>query len=244
MLLIFVFPIFYPPLRCTIVGKVNTKLGSVNGLHYTTPKGNKGEKYLGLPYAEKPVGRYRFEYPIPLKRWPQQPYNATYKRSVCLQQGAGDQIGEENCLYMNIFKPAAAQLIKFPVLFWVHGGSYESGSGSQFDVDGAIDNFASKGVVLVTINYRLGVLGIRYATLSIRISLTNVNSIGFMSLLNSSLPGNYGLEDQLIALKWVNENIDDFGGDKKSISICGESAGGASVNLLALSPKAQEFKLT
>lgn len=122
---------------------------------------------------------------------------------------------DEDCLHLNIFAPRdLSRSSKKSVMVWVHGGSYTVGSASFYD--GSM--LAKTGnVVVVTINYRLGMLG-------------------FLALQNSTTKGNYGLWDQMVALQWVKDNIDDYGGDPNSITIFGQSAGGFSVGLLALIP--------
>jgi len=130
----------------------------------------------------------------------------------------------EDCLYLNIWAPAEASDEPHPVMVWIHGGGYESGAGSQGLYDGA--NLARKGVVVVTINYRLGALGyLAHPALS-RESKQGVS-------------GNYGVLDQIQSLKWVQENIKAFGGDPNRVTIFGESAGGGSVFALLCSPLAK-----
>lgn len=120
------------------------------------------------------------------------------------------------------------------MLFWIHGGSYQVGGANIFPLNGTIDNLVSRGLVVILINYRLGALG--NILLSRSLSSSTIVS-GFMSSLNKNLSGNYGLEDQLMALKWVKSNIEFFDGDPNSVTVAGESAGAASVSLLGISPK-------
>lgn len=128
-------------------------------------------------------------------------------------------MGEEDCLFLNVYVPedatAASQL---PVMFWIHGGAFCAGSGTK-EIYGP-DYLVDKNVILVTINYRLGPLG-------------------FLCLNTPEVPGNAGLKDQVMALKWVNDNIKQFGGDSDNITIFGESAGASSVHYLLLSPLAK-----
>ena len=132
----------------------------------------------------------------------------------------------EDCLYLNIYTPqnlfhgqtdqVHGGLGLLPVMVWIHGGAYVIGAGSQYDAT----SLATKGVVMVTINYRLGIFG-------------------FMSSEDDVMPGNYGMWDQIEALKWVKANIAAFGGDPDRVTIFGQSAGSSSVSLLTLSPQAK-----
>jgi para-nitrobenzyl esterase len=130
---------------------------------------------------------------------------------------------DEDCLYLNIWAPQP-EMRKRPVMVWLHGGSFLNGSGSQSDYDGA--NFAEQGdLILVTLNYRLGVLGFLY--LEELMGETATSS------------GNYGLLDQIAALRWVHENIPAFGGDPDNVTVFGESAGAISIALLLAMPEAR-----
>lgn len=132
---------------------------------------------------------------------------------VCIQNWSS-QYGKEDCLYLNIFTPQFKSKISretklYPVFFWIHGGSYNTGSASS-DHNGP-QLFIEKDVIVVTINYRLGVLG-------------------FLSIPEANITGNFGLRDQQLAMKWTKENIEHFGGDPNAITIGGWSAGSASVS--------------
>lgn len=128
-------------------------------------------------------------------------------------------MGEEDCLFLNVYVPEDAPATsELPVMFWIHGGAFCAGSGTK-KIYGP-DYFVDKNVILVTINYRLGPLG-------------------FLCLNTPEVPGNAGLKDQVMALKWVNDNIKQFGGDSGNITIFGESAGAASVHYLLMSPLAK-----
>ncbi|XP_047004792.1 acetylcholinesterase-like [Schistocerca americana] len=127
-------------------------------------------------------------------------------------QGAQPSTGSEDCLYLNVFVPTAASG-SLPVMVHIHGGSFRTGSPSS----GAPDYFVEKGVVMVSVAYRLGALG-------------------FLSLQNDDIPGNAGLKDQVLALQWIQRNIAAFGGDPSRVVVFGESAGGSSVSHLLLSP--------
>ena len=130
----------------------------------------------------------------------------------------------EDCLYLNIWTPAKSADDRLPVMVWIHGGGFDHGTGAASGYDG--ENLASKGAVVVTINYRVGVFG-------------------FLALpeLTAESPhhasGNYGLLDQIAALEWVQRNIAAFGGDPTRVTIFGESAGAESVSVLMASPLAR-----
>ena len=176
---------------------------------------NGVRKFFGIPYAAPPVGALRWKAPQPVTPWTS-PRDAVSPAAVCPQInpfGLGG--GEEDCLYLNVFTPA--EVTGAPVMFWLHGGAFAFGSGSEVYYDGA--KLAQKyGVVVVTINYRLGAFGA-----FIHPQLTTDSS------------GNYAIEDQLAALKWVQRNIATFGGDPAKVTVFGESAGGFSACLLYLS---------
>lgn len=123
--------------------------------------------------------------------------------------------GSEDCLYLNVYTPSILPLILLPVMIFIHGGSFKSGSGNE-EIYGP-DFLVKNEVILVTINYRLGVFG-------------------FLSLQSKNIPGNAGMKDQVAALKWVKSNIENFGGDPNNITIFGESAGAASVSFHLISP--------
>lgn len=139
--------------------------------------------------------------------------------SVCYQNdifiSPGQQIGSEDCLYLNVYTPEAKPTARFPVMVFIHGGAFVCGSGND-DVYGP-EFLVRNGVVLVTINYRL-------------------EALGFLSLDTEDIPGNAGMKDQVAALRWIKKNISNFGGDPENITIFGESAGGASVAYHLVSP--------
>ncbi|KAK4876002.1 hypothetical protein RN001_012424 [Aquatica leii] len=181
--------------------------------HYNKPY----YSFQGIPYAQAPIGKLRFK--APQKNYPwlgvrdaTREKNSSYSRHMLNY----NIIGDEDCLYLNVYTPEITGTLK-PVMFWIHGGGYLVGSGNS-DVYSP-DFLVHEDVVIVTINYRLGLLG-------------------FLSLNDPELevPGNAGLKDQVMALKWVASNIDKFGGDPNNITIFGESVGGGSVHYLMLSP--------
>lgn len=205
---------------------VQTALGAVHG---KTINNGKVKAFLGLPYAAPPVGELRWRAPEPAAKW-SGVRDATQYGAHCAQnlifpdirfQDAGPS---EDCLFLNVYAPAdATAASKLPVMFWIHGGGYMSGSGSEPRHNG--DFLPLKGVVLVTINYRLGVFGF-------------LASESLAKEQNGSA-GNYGLMDMIAALHWVKENISAFGGDPENVTIFGESAGSFAVSTLMASPAAQ-----
>ncbi len=180
----------------------------------------KGQSHLffGIPYAAAPIGPLRWKAPGPAPSWPgvrqAQKYGAK-----CPQAGFGPGAGNEDCLFINITAPANRAGGKLPVAVWIHGGSFKSGSGEYGG-----ETFARDGVIFVSMNYRLGPLG-GFAHPALRAEIQ---------------PGqphaNYGMLDQIAALKWVQDNIAAFGGDPSRVTIFGESAGGTSVAYLVASP--------
>lgn len=186
-------------------------------------------KYLGIPYAAPPVGERRWQPPQPVEPWSGVRACTAYGPS-CPQEGIplgpfGVGRTSEDCLYLNVWTPAATPDDRLPVMVWIHGGSFVSGSGSLPLYAG--DRLAAAGdVVVVTINYRLGPFGfLAHPALSAE------------SAEGSS--GNYGLLDQVAALDWVQDNAEAFGGDPGRVTVFGESAGAISILDLMASPLAE-----
>ncbi len=189
--------------------------------------------YKGVPYAAPPVGDRRWRPPEPVRSWDGVRQADSFAPG-CVQHVAGSrppwteefmhQGGvSEDCLYLNVWTAAADGAAPSPVLIYIHGGGFGEGSGSVAVYDG--ERLALKGLVVVTINYRLGVLGFLAHP-----ELTAESAHG--------ASGNYGLLDQVASLEWVKGNIAAFGGDPDNVTIAGQSAGAISVYLLTASPLA------
>jgi para-nitrobenzyl esterase len=205
---------------------VNTKSGKVEGSYQ-----DGLYVFKGIPYAAPPVGELRWKPPQPVKPWggvkqakeygsiaPQNPMEG----GLIMQN---EQVQDEDCLYLNIWTPGLDNA-KRPVMVWIHGGAFTIGSGSDPMYDNG--SLAARGdVVLVTINYRLGMLGF----------------LNLKEVTGGKIPatGNEGLLDQVAALKWVKENIGAFGGDPANVTIFGESAGGMSIGCLLAMPAAKGY---
>lgn len=208
---------------------VKTEAGFVSGREI---KQKKVSVFLGVPYAAPPLGNLRWKAPQPAEKWegvrscvtpPPSAMQATPAPYECWSrefQAPVEPISED-CLYLNIWTPAKTTVDKLPVIVWIHGGAFINGSGTVPLYNG--ENIAQKGVVFVTINYRLGVLGF----------LAHPELTAESDLQTS---GNYGLLDQIEALKWIKNNIEAFGGDWQNVTIAGQSAGAFSVNALVVSP--------
>lgn len=198
---------------------VETLHGRIQG-SLRADEGFRVYQFLRVPYAQPPVGALRFSKPAPILAW-KHTLNATQHGPSCIQKISNSYRKflpnmdiSEDCLYMNIYVPASDEKgNNFSVMVYVHGGGYYTKSANLHD--GARMS-ALGGVIVITVNYRLGMFG-------------------FLSTEDEQSPGNYGLWDQLEALKWVNKNIGDFGGDPSSVTLFGHSAGGYSIGLHLLS---------
>ncbi|OWF47761.1 carboxylesterase 1D-like [Mizuhopecten yessoensis] len=198
---------------------VSTPSGPIKGVIVPT-LGQDMVQFRNIPYAKPPVGNLRFEKTVPVEPWADT-LDGTFFGPSCIQdtqywfwEKAENNITTEDCLQLNVHVPGAVSTTeKKPVMFWIHGGSFQIGNSWFLDPSFLV----LKDVIVVTINYRLGVFG-------------------FLSTGDSALPGNYGLWDMIEALKWVNKNIASFGGDPESVTIFGESAGGFAVSYLAVIP--------
>lgn len=179
--------------------------------------------FKGIPFAAPPVGDLRWKVPQPVIAW--KGVKETTKYAPAPMQ-AGNPVGgkSEDCLYLNVWTPAKSSDEKLPVLVWIYGGGFSFGSTSDPVSDGS--DLARKGVIVVSIAYRVGQLGF---LANPELSIENPNNVS----------GNYGLLDQIAGLKWVQKNIAKFGGDPDKVTIFGESAGGISVSMLCASPLAK-----
>lgn len=182
--------------------------------------------FKGVPFAAPPVGDLRWRPPAPPARWPGVRDASVYGPSCIQTNGQPPGAGQsEDCLTLNIWKPAeAASGARLPVMVWIFGGAFRTGAGANPSFDGT--EFARRGVVLVTINYRLGRLG-NFA----HPALTAEAAGGPVS--------NYGVMDAMAALKWAQDNIAAFGGDPANVTLFGESAGAETVNILMAVPSAR-----
>jgi para-nitrobenzyl esterase len=183
--------------------------------------------YKGLPFAAPPVGDLRWRAPQPVKPWKDVKLLDHYGPG-CMQQGmyppdAPARPHSEDCLYLNLWVPAHRSGEKLPVMVWVYGGGLENGSGSIPLYDGGV--LARRGVIVVTFNYRLGVFGF--------LALP-----GLARESPSHTSGDYGLLDQIAALRWVQRNIAAFGGDPSRVTVFGQSSGSISISALSVSPLA------
>jgi para-nitrobenzyl esterase len=196
---------------------VPTELGLVQGVAATGLT-----VYKGIPFAAPPIGDLRWRAPQPAAKW--DGVRAADKFGPDPYQGDGKGGVSEDCLYLNVWTPAQSAGDKLPVLVWIYGGGFSFGSNSTPTHNG--EHLARKGVVLVTINYRVGPLGFLAHP-----ELTAESGRG--------ASGNYGLMDQIAGLQWVKKNIAAFGGDPDRVTIFGESAGGIAVSMLCASPGAK-----
>lgn len=209
--------------------EVTVKQGRIQGV-----KKDGYSIFMGVPFATPPVGPLRFRAPQECAPW-ENTYHADHFGKTCWQKreekGSFYDIEfydnteyltdfDEDCLYLNIWSPAASAEDKLPVAVWIHGGAFEHGFGHEMEFDGA--EYAKRGVIMVSINYRVGVFGyLAHEWLSAE----DPNGVS----------GNYGMLDQIAALKWVRENIAAFGGNPENITVFGQSAGAISVQGLVSS---------
>ena len=194
---------------------------------------NRTFQWLGIPYAQAPMGSLRWKAPRSLEN-ENDKVKAIEFSNPCPQvesisidkKGEGEFLGSEDCLFLNIFAPKnISSDKKLPVMFWIHGGGNTSGEAGSYDFSKLA---AAHDLVIVSINYRLGFLGWFYHP-----------SFAATSNDQGDKSGNFGTLDQIMALKWVRKNIEDFGGDKNNVTIFGESAGGHNVFALLSSPLAK-----
>merc|ERR1711971_257026 len=197
---------------------INTHSGPVRGKKVTKDDHHHYE-FLGIPYAEPPLGKLRFKPPEPVKPWTDV-FEAFSDGPVCYQAAdlpgalAGNDNSSEDCLTLNVFTPSSLEDSEpLPVMVWIHGGGFTLGSKDLYRMSAIVN----EDVILVAMNYRL-------------------HALGFLSFGNKLVSGNMGLRDQHLALQWVSANIDKFGGDPGRVTIFGESVGDISVQAQVLSP--------
>ena len=235
-----------PPLNCggsmriegrkTMLKKVMTRYGEVEGII----SDGGFALFKGIPYAAPPIGELRWKPSVAPRPWDgvlkcdtwgaaciQDTPHADPSASYGKEYYSGDDYPpkmSEDCLYLNIWTPAETGTEKLPVMMWMHGGGVQSGYSHEIEFDG--DAICSRGVILVTINYRLNIFGyFAHPELSVE------NEFG--------ASGNYGVHDQLQALRWIHENIEAFGGDPDNVTVFGQSGGGRSTQALSCSPFAK-----
>ncbi|XP_067008041.2 esterase FE4 [Anabrus simplex] len=191
--------------------------GALKGRKVTSDNLSPYYSFLGIPYGKPPVGNLRFKAPVPAESW-NGTREALQEGNMCKQPADGRRASasDEDCLFLNVYTPElpASGSLK-PVMVWIHGGGFLSGSGNH-EPQGP-EFLINKGIVYVSINYRLGIFG-------------------FLSTEDEVVPGNAGMKDQVLALRWVQQNIAAFGGDPNQVTIAGESAGGSSIHYHLLSP--------
>ncbi len=199
----------------------------------TQPAGREAHAWRGLPFARPPLGPLRWRAPRAPEAW-SGTREALHSGSACVQfdpTRSGRRIGSEDCLYLNVFAPRLLKgslpsgAARLPVMFWIHGGGNTIGEGGSYD--GSV-LAAENGVIVVTVNYRLGVFG-WLSHPALRASAEGPDDAS----------GNFGSLDLIAALEWVRENIAAFGGDPERVTVFGESAGGINAYSLLLSPRAR-----
>ena len=208
--------------------EVRTQTGAIQG---TSSEDGQVQIFKGVPYAAPPVGALRWKEPQPVPKW-DGVRKATKFGARCMQGWIYDDMvfrdagPSEDCLYLNVWTPKAAADAKLPVMVWIYGGGFQAGATSEPRQDG--ERLARLGVVVVSMNYRLGIFGF----------------FSHPELTKESrhhASGNYGLLDQAAALEWIRENIAAFGGDPQKVTIFGESAGSVSVSALMASPVSKKL---
>ncbi|CAG7834680.1 unnamed protein product [Allacma fusca] len=194
--------------------------GKIQGVIAYSREGREYFQFLSIPYARPPLGDLRFQSPQPPQNWTGVLLgDKVSPRCVGVEfLTSGRLVGQEDCLYLNVFVPKGKESLTLkaellPVMVFIHGGGFLTGSASGYGEQ----YFMDEDIVLVSMNYRLGILG-------------------FLNAEDETARGNMGLKDQSMALRWVRDNIESFGGDPTKITIFGESAGGASVHFHMLSP--------
>ncbi|KPM06717.1 esterase-like protein 3, partial [Sarcoptes scabiei] len=220
---LFILFISIESFRCQFV-EIQTRLGKIRGIQIRTANNNPALAFLGIPYALPPIDDRRFQKPSIHPKWSPKTLIATGYQSCCPQLDInGDPHGSEDCLYLNVFTPLKnlqrEQFVHsndqklYPVMIYIQGESFENGDAALYGPE----KFLDWNVILVTFNYRIGVLG-------------------FLSTGNETVGGNWGLYDQLLVLQWVRSNIESFRGDPNKVTLFGQGAGASSAIIHLLSP--------
>src|SRR6266550_1498011 len=208
------------------------RVKTANGIIEGSSEQSSGIRvFKGVPFAAPPVGGLRWQPPQPVKSW-KGVRKADQFGPRCMQRPIFGDMGfrsngmSEDCLYLNVWTPAKSSIERLPVLVYFYGGGFVAGDGSEARYEG--ESMARKGIVALTVNYRLGVFGF----------------LAHPELTKESprhASGNYGLLDQNAALRWVQKNIAAFGGDPKKVTIAGESAGSIAVSAQMASPLSKDL---
>ncbi|CAH1981745.1 unnamed protein product [Acanthoscelides obtectus] len=198
----------------------NTKYGTISGKVFSTPSAKEFYAFLDIPYASPPIGKLRFQKPLPPEPW-KEVLNATENTKICWQlrlrseKVENDPRENEDCLYLNVYVPKdPSENEPLAVMVYIHGGMFSFNDGTFKSYKPY--NFVERDIIMVSFNFRQGPLG-------------------FLTTNDSVIPGNVGLWDQNIALKWVQQNIEAFGGDPKKVTLMGHSSGAVSVTFHMLS---------
>ncbi|KAL7737527.1 hypothetical protein ACLKA6_007654 [Drosophila palustris] len=203
-------------------------------------RGESFEAFMGIPYAQPPVGDLRFQNPVAASGW-EGFLNASVPHTSCLQKcyffRTWPVFGDEDCLYLNVYRPVVSQGDSLPVMVYFHAGGFACGSSDPLTI-GPEYFMDTQQIILVTVNYRLGPFG-KPATVICHLNgsfIMWISFVGFLSTGDRHMSGNFGLKDQRLALQWVQQHIASFGGNPQLVTIFGHSAGGISVHFHMLSP--------
>ena len=207
------------PAACSAAGAIEVEGGQIEGVQE-----DGLTVYRGIPFAAPPIGDLRWRPPQPVPDWDGVLQTSEFG-PACMQQGPAPSVGmSEDCLYLNVWTPAKSATERLPVLVWIYGGGFSGGRTSSPNQAG--DRLAQRGVVVVSIAYRVGSFGF-------------LAHPGLSKESEHGVSGNYGLLDQIAGLRWIRDNIAQFGGDPERVTIFGESAGGIAVSMLSVSPVAE-----
>ncbi|XP_037784824.1 esterase FE4-like isoform X2 [Penaeus monodon] len=209
---------------CNAATVVTLTDGRVSGINELSTKGREFFSFYGIPYAKPPLEKLRLKDPVRADKWtgirdgskmPSPCLQVSFAQMILGQTLSPDEmVGDEDCLYLNVFTPKSKKPEeRLPVMVWLHGGGFFSGGGHEYLPHVLMNH----DIVLVVLQFRLGTLG-------------------FLSTEDEVMPGNYGMKDQVMALRWVQDNIHSFGGDAERVTIFGESAGSVSAHCHILSP--------